>query len=308
MSHAAEPVDWDSRLLRSLLFVPGSDERKLRKVASFRPDVVVIDLEDAVADEEKSAARSLTREAIPACAAEGAIVTVRVNSIGTGRMEEDVAGVVRPELAGVMIPKVEDTETLPALDAVLAAAEREHGMPVGTLRVLALIETAKGLTECERILASAPPRTHTAVFGAGDFSTELGIDLTRDAAELAYARSRLVVAVRAASMVKPLDGPWLDLRDTDGLAADCVRSRVLGFQGRVTVYPPQLAAVHHAYSWLPPEEVLRARRVVEAFEEAEARGVASIRVDGRFVDYPIYRLARERLLLAGAHEAAEQQR
>lgn len=297
------PVDWDSLLLRSLLFVPGSDERKLKKVASLGADVVVIDLEDAVADEEKSAARALTREAIPGCGAAGAVVTVRVNSIGTGRMEEDVAGVVRPELAGVMIPKVEDTETLPALDAELAAAERENGIEPGTLRVLALIETPRGLVECERILAGAPERTHTAVFGLGDFSTELGIDLTRDATELHYARSRLVVAARAAAMTKPIDGPWLDLQDVDGLAADCARSRGLGFQGRVTVYPPQVETVHHEYSWLPEEEIQRARRVVEAFEEAEGRGVASIRVDGRFVDYPIYHLARERLRLAEAYQA-----
>lgn len=294
-------MDWDSQLLRSLLFVPGSDERKLNKVASFGADVVVIDLEDAVADEEKSAARALTREAIPRCGADGAVVTVRVNSIETGRMEEDVAGVVRPELAAIMVPKVADTETLPALDAVLSEAEREQGMEVGALRVLALIETPRGLVECERILASAPERTHTAVFGLGDFSTELGIDLTRDASELQYARSRLVVATRAAGMVKPIDGPWLDLQDTEGLAADCARSRGLGFQGRVTVYPPQVDTVHHEYSWLPDEEIERARRVVEAFEEAEGRGVASIRVDGRFVDYPIYHLAKERLRLAEAY-------
>lgn len=305
MNQVSITVDWDSQLLRSLLFVPGSDQRKLRKVASFGADLVVIDLEDAVAEDEKSAARALSAEAIPGCGSGGALVAVRVNAIGTGRMEADVAGVVRPELAALMIPKVQDVETLPALDRALADAEREHGMQVGSVRVLALIETARGIVDCERILAAAPPRTHTAVFGAGDFSTELGIDLTRDAAELSYARSRLVVATRAAGLAKPVDGPWLDLQDSDGLAADCARSRGLGFQGRVTVYPPQVSTVHHAYSWLPPEEVERARRVVEAFEEAEASGVASIRVDGRFVDYPIYRLARERLALAAAFEEAE---
>lgn len=299
-------IDWDAQLLRSLLFVPGSDERKLGKVASFGADLVVIDLEDAVAEDEKSAARALTREAIPGCGAGGALVTVRVNAIETGRMEQDLAGVLRPELAAIMIPKVQDAQTLAALDRALCAAEREQGMEVGSVRVLALIETARGIADCERILASAPPRTHTAVFGAGDFSTELGIDLTRDAQELLYARSRLVVATRAAGLAKPVDGPWLALQDTDGLAADCARSRGLGFQGRVTVYPPQVQTVHQAYSWLPPEEVERARRVVEAFEEAEARGVASIRVDGRFVDYPIYRLARERLRLAGAFESEGQ--
>lgn len=305
MGEPGAAVGWDAQLLRSLLFVPGSDERKLGRVASFGADVVVIDLEDAVAEDQKSAARALTREAIPGCGAGGALVTVRVNAVGTGRMEDDVAAVLRPELAAIMIPKVQDAATLQALDRALAAAEREQGMPDGSVRVLALIETARGIAGCERILASAPARTHTAVFGAGDFSAELGVDLTRDAEELLYARSRLVVAARAAGLAKPVDGPWLDLRDTDGLAADCVRSLGLGFQGRITVYPPQVETVHRAYSSLPVEEVERARRVVEAFEEAQARGVASIRVDGRFVDYPLYRLARERLMLADSFESGE---
>lgn len=305
MSQAPAQLDWDSRVLRSLLFVPGSDEHKLSRVASFAPDVVVIDLEDAVAEEEKSAARALTREAIPGCGAGGAPVIVRVNAIGSGRMEKDITAVVRPGLAGIMIPKVQDEQMLPALDAALAAAEGQQGIRVGSLRVLALIETAKGIAACERILAAAPSRTLTAVLGLADLSTDLGIPPTRDAQELLYARSRLVVAARAAGMVKPVDGPWLDLRDDDGLAADCARSRALGFQGRVVVYPPQLAAVHHAYSWLDPKEVERARRAVEAFEQAEACGVASIRVDDRFVDYPIYQLAREQLRLAAAYEAAQ---
>jgi citrate lyase subunit beta/citryl-CoA lyase len=294
-------IEWDTQLLRSLLFVPGSEPRKLAKVASFGADVVVIDLEDAVADEEKTAARTIARDAIPGCGAGGAAVTIRVNSRPTGRMEADLSSVVRPELHAIMVPKIEDSETLPVADAALAEAERREGLEVGGIRLLALIETARGLVECERILAAAPPRTLTAVFGLGDFSTELGIDLTRDAGELHYARSRLVVATRAAGLPKPVDGPWLDLEDEDGLEADSARSRSLGFQGRVTVYPPQVRAVQRAYSWLPEEQVERARRVVAAFEEAERRGVASIRVDGRFVDYPIYKLARERLRLDAAY-------
>lgn len=303
----AGAVDWDTQLLRSLLFVPGSDTHKLGKVASFRPDAVVIDLEDAVADEEKTAARQTTHDAIPGCGATGSVVAVRVNASGSGRMADDIAAVVRPELHLVMVPKIEDLETLAAADAALQAAEERAGIAAGSIRLLALIETARGLVDCERILDAAPPRTLTAAFGAGDFSTELGIDLTREATELLHARSRLVIATRAAGLAKPIDGPWLDLQDHDGLALDCARARGLGFQGRVTVYPPQVATVHRAYSFMPAEDVERARRVVEAFEEAEKSGVASIRVDGKFVDYPIYRLARERLRLAAAYDAAESQ-
>jgi citrate lyase subunit beta/citryl-CoA lyase len=300
-------IDWDQQLLRSLLFVPGSDTHKLGKIASLEDpaDVVVIDLEDAVADEEKSAARATTRDAVPSCGSGDSAVMVRVNGSSTGRLEDDIDAVVQPALDGIMVPKIEDLDALAAADEAISAAERREGLEPGTIRVLALIETSRGLVDCERILAEAPERTLTAVFGAGDFSTELGVDLTRDAQELLYARSRLVVATRAAGLPKPVDGPWLALEDEEGLLADCERSRGLGFQGRVTVYPPQVKPVLRAYSWLPESEVKRARRVVEAFEEAEGRGVASIRVDGRFVDYPIYRLAQERLRLDAAYSALE---
>jgi citrate lyase subunit beta / citryl-CoA lyase len=296
-------IDWTDHPLRSLLFAPGSDERKLAKVGTFGADLVVIDLEDAVADEEKAGARVTTREAIPRFD-EGTAVAVRVNGVTTGTMEDDIAAVVCPRLDAIMVPKVEDAETLARADAAMADAERAAGMDVGAVRLLVLIETPLGLTRCEDILARAPERTLTAVFGAGDFTTELGVDLTPHATEILFARSRLVVAARAAGLPAPIDGPWLHLQDTTGLEADCARSRGLGFQGRVTVYPPQVEPVQRAYSALGDEEVEKLRKVVAAFEEAEAQGVASIRVDGLFVDYPIYRLARERLVRYDAWRSA----
>jgi citrate lyase subunit beta / citryl-CoA lyase len=287
-------VDRTDGLLRSLLFVPGSDTRKLGKVARFGADAIVIDLEDAVADEEKVGARATTRAAIPDLAGRATLV-VRVNGIETGLLDDDVAAIAVEGVDMIMVPKVESADTLAHLDERIAEAEGAAGIAPGTIRVLVLVETARGIADCEAILAGAPARVHTAVFGAGDFSVQLGIDLTPEATEIAYARSRLVVAARAAGLAAPIDGPWLRLEDDEGLEADSRRSRGLGFQGRVTVYPPQVETVLRAYSALSDEEADRQRRVVEAFEEAESRGVASLRVDGRFVDYPIYRLAKDRI-------------
>jgi citrate lyase subunit beta/citryl-CoA lyase len=220
---------------------------------------------------------------------------VRVNGIETGLLDDDVAAIAVEGVDMVMVPKVESAETLAHLDDRIALAEGAAGIAPGTIGVLALLETARGIADCDAILAGAPARVHTAVFGAGDFSVQLGVDLTPDATEIAYARSRLVVAARAAGLAAPIDGPWLRLEDDAGLEVDSRRSRGLGFQGRVTVYPPQVETVLRAYSALSDEEADRQRRVVEAFEEAESRGVASLRVDGRFVDYPIYRLAKDRI-------------
>lgn len=296
-------IVWDAQPLRSLLFAPGNQPRKLAKVGSFGSDAIVLDLEDAVADAEKDAARTSVRDALPTYDAD-TVVVVRVNGPDTGRLEADVEAVLCAELDCLMVPKVERPEVLPDLDGLLAALERERGVEEGRTRLLALIETAKGLVRCEEIALAAPERLHTLIFGLGDFTVDLGIDLTHDATELLYARSRVAVAARAAGLPQPLDGPYLDLQNIEGLVADTLRSRQLGFQGRIVVYPPQVDPVQRAYSQLADDEVAQARRVVEAFESAEAGGSASIQVDGRFVDYPIYRRARHKLRLHDAYLAS----
>lgn len=293
-------VNWDEQALRSLLFAPGNHPRRLEKVGTFGSDAIVLDLEDAVADAEKDGARQMTRDALRTYD-ERTVVFVRVNSHGTGRMEEDLAAIVCPDLDAVMVPKVERADTLPRVDAILWALERERGVEPGSIRVLPIIETAKGLTLAEEIAFAAPARTLTLAFGLGDFSTDLQVDLTQDATELLYARGRIVVAARAAGFRAPIDGPYLDLQNLEGLAEETRHSRQLGFEGRVVVYPPQVDTVQRVYAELSEEEAEKAQRIVDAFESAEAGGIASIQVDGRFVDYPIYDRARQKLRL---HKAA----
>jgi citrate lyase subunit beta/citryl-CoA lyase len=289
-------------LLRSLLFVPGNDERKLRKAGSTGADLVVIDLEDAVAEAEKTGAREMAFDAVGRLSVD-ARVAVRVNGIETGRLAGDIAAVASAAgLAAIVVPKVEAVDALSAVADRLDRAEREGNR--GTVGLLALVETPLGITRCEDILASAPPRTITAMLGVADFTAALGIDLTQEGTELLYARQRLIVAARAAGMPGPIDGPYLRLDDPDGLLADSRRSRALGFQGRVALHPRQVEPINRAYSELSDEQLAAAERIVAAFGRAEASGVASIRVDGRFVDYPVYELARERLRRHAAYRQA----
>jgi citrate lyase subunit beta/citryl-CoA lyase len=294
-------IDWQMQTLRSLLFAPGNSERKLAKVGTFGSDAIVIDLEDAVADAEKDAARAMVRAALPTYD-ERTVVMVRVNGHDTGRMEDDLLAVACADLDAVVVPKLERPETLARVDAVLDVVERTNGLDPGSIRVVGTIETARGIVRCEEIALAAPARTITLAFGSGDFSTDLQVDLTPDGAELAYARGRVIVAARAAGMRAPIDGPYLlDLNDLAGLEADTRRSRQVGFEGRVIVYPPQVEVAQRVYSELSAEEAGRAQRIVDAFEAAESSGNASIQVDGRFVDYPIYDRARQKLRL---HRAA----
>lgn len=298
---AANDPHMGDRVLRSLLFVPGSDREKLAKVAGYGSDAIVIDLEDAVAEDRKAEARELAADAVAGADAR-AWVVVRVNGAGTGRLLDDLEAVARPGLDCVLVPKVEDPDVLAVVDATLAQVERAQGIRRGAIALLALVETARGIARCERLLAGAPSRLLTAVFGSADFGSDIAVDATPQATELLHARSRLVAAARAAALSRPLDGPFLDLNDLDGLAADTRRSRGLGFQGRVVLHPRQVEPVKRAYSWLPEDQVEQARRVVRAFEEAESGGVASIRLDGAFVDLPIYHRAREKLRLYDAFE------
>jgi citrate lyase subunit beta / citryl-CoA lyase len=294
MAAGCRSDDHEPQLLRAALFVPGNDRRKLERVGGAGADLVVIDLEDAVAEAEKTQARTIAREAVPRIAGE-APVAVRVNGLQSERLRDDITAVAVPGLSAIVVPKVEAVDALQEADDALARTAGGAAVDAGAVGLIALLETPLGIARCEEILLSAPPRTITAMFGVADFSVALGVDLTDDGTELAYARGRLIVAARAAGMAAPIDGPYLRVDDEAGLLADSRRSRALGFQGRVAVHPRQVEPIGRAFSELSDEQVAAARRIVDAFESAEASGVASIRVDGAFVDYPIYERARSKL-------------
>lgn len=287
-------TDWTRHPLSTVLFAPGSEPRKLARLPTFGASAIVLDLEDAVAEDRKTEARAITAEAIAGYDVEVPVL-VRVNGESTGRMSADIEAVVLPGVDGVLIPKVESRDLLVTVDQAISAAERRHGLPERSIGVFALIETGVGLARCDQILAGAP-RIVTAFLGLGDLTTDLGIDLSSDRSEVLYARSRLIVAARAAGLAKPVDGPYLDLSDEAGLIADSTRSRRLGFQGRVIVYPPQVAPANRAYGLLAQAEADRLQRLINAFEQAERDGIASLRHDGEFVDYPIYHRAKELMM------------
>jgi citrate lyase subunit beta / citryl-CoA lyase len=296
-------IDWDRQPLRSLLFAPGNHARRIERVGQFGADSIVLDLEDAVAVAEKDTARSMVREALPTYGG-STVVVVRANGEDSGRLEDDIVAIAHRGLDAVMVPKLERSETLQRVDGMLAALERERGLEAGSIRLLGLVETARGLVRCEEIAMTAPARLVTIVFGLGDFTVDVGIDVTPEGAELLYARSKVVVAARAAGLRAPLDGPYLDLRNLPGLVDDCERSRSIGFQGRVVIYPDHVAPAQEAYSSLSAAEAEGCRKIVAAFESAEAAGLASIQVDGRFIDYPLYHRARHKLSLLEARSAS----
>jgi len=291
-------------MFRTLLFAPGNEPRKVQKSGQFGADAIILDLEDAVPNAEKVATRESIRKALDAM---GHLhVYVRVNSIPTGFTEGDIDGVAHPHLKGIVLPKAEGAEDIRRADAWLAAAEKRVGLPPGRLQILPLIETAKGILAADETVR-ASSRIPTVIFGSGDYTLDLNIpsiEWSAEGYELLYARLYLIVVCRAAGIERPVDGPYLDVFNLEGLRKEALLAKKMGFQGKLSIHPSHVAVIQEIFS-PKAEEIALARKVKETFEAKESDGSASITVDGKFIDYPIYYKAKKILEFAQAIEERE---
>ncbi|MGH7826313.1 MAG: HpcH/HpaI aldolase/citrate lyase family protein [Candidatus Binatia bacterium] len=285
-------------LKRSWMFVPGHRQKMIDKALGLNADAIMLDIEDGVAPNEKDTARrligeALGREKIPNSPAR----FVRINAIGHARMDADIEAVVRPGLEGLVLPKVETADEVRKVDSILNAREPTLKMTSGDVKLLVAIESPRGLLNGPAIAACCP-RVIGLMFGAEDFGRELGLPTSREgeARDMLYARSAMVIAA-AAAHVQAVDGVWVDLKDTDGLIGFAKQSRRLGFSGMSSVHPSQIDPINSLFS-PTPEEVNYAEQVVQAFEEAGARGDGSIALGGQLIDRPIVERARRTLDMA----------
>jgi citrate lyase subunit beta/citryl-CoA lyase len=274
--------------MRSLLFAPGNHPRRVEKALTLAADGVILDLEDAVAVSEKAATRPAVTEVFGK--PRSGKLYVRVNALTTEWCYGDMVVMVHPGLDGIILPKVEHGHELRTADWLIANLERSRGLPIGTIDLIPIIETALGIRNLAEI-CGAGTRTKRLAFGAGDFTLDMGMSWTRGETELLPHRAACVLHSRAAGLEPPLDTVWANLRDAEGFVASARHAAALGFQGKMCIHPDQIAPANAAFS---PDEatVAQARRVVAAFEKAEAEGLASIQLDGQFIDYPIVQRAR----------------
>ncbi|MQA98250.1 MAG: CoA ester lyase [Streptosporangiales bacterium] len=283
----------------SWLFVPGDRPDRIVKAVGGEADRAIVDLEDAVAASAKERARETAAQGILAAPRDGARVGVRVNAVATGLFEDDIAALIPvwPLLDAVVLPMVPDALTVRRAALSMARADTAAGTRRAGPRLIPQIETAQGVLAAHDV-AAAHPRVLTLAFGPADLSNELGVTPSAEGVELLHARSRLILAAAAARRTAPVDGPWLNLDDLDGLRRSTEEARRLGFSGKQVIHPKQIATVHEVFA-VSASELAWARTVDEAFTEAERRGVSSIRLpDGTFVDYPVAH--RARTLLARA--------
>ena len=286
-------------MIRSFLFTPANQPRRVEKALGLDADAVILDLEDSVAPSDKAASRPAVVAALSP--ERRCLLYVRCNAPSTPWCYADLVHTVRKGLDGVVVPKIESAADLHAIDWLLANLEREQGISEGSLDLMPQIETAAGVQRVDRILQArslrpyaGPWRVKRLCFGAADYANDLGLSPTLDELELADARARIVLASRAAGVEAPIDSPWFHFKESAAFARALERSRRSGFQGRCCVHPDQIAPVNQAY--MPgPDEVASAERIVAAFAEAEKRGAAAIQVDGQMIDYPIANRAQKLL-------------
>ena len=284
--------------LRTALFVPGNRPDRVDKAVKTNADAVIIDLEDAVVLTEKEASRSKVRDKILEHAERKIIV--RVNSLESPFFQGDLAEVITGNLACLMVPKVESAAHIREINDNLLKVEKEKGIVQGSVSIIPLIESAGAVQNIFQIATekTEPSRIYCVAFGSADYTLDMGIEITREGAELSYPRSRIAVASRAARIEPPLDTPFMmDLKDMEALKVDAGRAKQLGFQGKLCIHPNQIEPCHAIFS-PTKEEILYAERVVQVFEEAEKEGSAAILLDGKFIDYPVVERARRILKVA----------
>lgn len=275
---------------RSVLYVPGSNRRAIDKARSLAADAVILDLEDAVAPEAKTAAR----DQVGAAAAAGGFaprqLAIRVNGLGTAWFAADVAMAAAAGIDAVVVPKVESAAQL---RAVVGALEAQAATP--SLRIWAMIETPMAILKLADI-AAAHPRLDTLVLGTSDLVNDLHARHTRERFEVLVPLAMVVIAARAHGLYA-LDGVHLALGDDAGFQYACEQARNLGFDGKTLIHPAQIAGANQHFG--PSEADLeRARRRIAAFEVARAAGDGVVVVDGQLIEELHIHEARRLLALA----------
>jgi citrate lyase subunit beta/citryl-CoA lyase len=274
--------------LRSLLFAPAVRPDFIAKLAGRGADAVVIDCEDATPPNAKAEGRANAFALAPQLVEAGCQVTVRINAEPTEWFAADVRDGLAPGLAAVVVPKVETLDGLDAIDRALTAAGHAD------LGVIAGLETALGVADARQLLAH--PRVVAGYFGAEDFIADMGGVRTDSNDEVAYARAQAAIAGRLAG--KPvLDQVVTDFRNDDRFEREAAEARALGYAGKLCIHPGQVSIANVAF--VPsPDEIDRARRLLDAYDHASAQGIAAIDFEGQMVDEPLAAQARRIIALA----------
>jgi len=279
-------------LRRSALYVPGDSEKMLQRSAAVASDMLLLNLEDGVSLSKKEIARENVATAIQNTDFGNREIVVRVNPLDAEIGLSDLARIVPLRPHGICLPKVENAAEIQVADKAILELEISHGVPEGSIRVHAMIESAGGLLHSPEI-AAASPRMATLIFGSADYANDVRCQPGEDRLELLLALQMIVTSACSAG-IDAIDAPCFDIRNRDLLYREATHARRLGFNGKSALHPDQLAIINQIFD-VTPEEIAWAERAIAELNEAENRGRALTTIEGKLIDNP-HRAAAERIL------------
>lgn len=292
---AIRPVD----LRRTWLFVPGGDAEALRAAPQSGADVLIQELEDFVPPQRKQAARVLLAPTVAAWKAAGVVAAVRINPLFGPEGGADLEAAMRAGAQTVLLPKTRTAGDILDLDNAITQWERELGRPVGSTELVPNVESPRALMNTLSI-ATATPRVVACLVASEDMAAELGAERARDGHELDYVRQRFLVECVAAGVLA-IDCPYT-WSDVEGAVRQGEWGRRLGYRAKSLVAPAHAPYLNVLFT-PQPDKIAEARRIVEAFETARARGEGGVELDGTLVEAPIYHNARRLLARAEAFDS-----
>lgn len=283
-------------LMRTMLSIPSNSPKMLLYSDLMGADVILFDLEDGVALNQKDSARELLRAYLSRGLSHCRVI-VRVNDVNTPFFKDDIETMIPLPILGIMLPKMERPEEILYADEVIRNVEEKHGLEIGTRFLIGTAESALGVENALACL-SCCPRLIGCSFGSEDFAASLGVKRSASNEELDYARRHLVVAAKAAGKFA-IDTVYTDVNDDEGLRRMAEQGKSLGYEGKFIISPRQVAVVHEVYT--PTEaEIGYALQVEEKMAEARERGAGVAVLNGKMLDKPVLQQARRILALAEA--------
>ncbi|HTP01859.1 MAG TPA: CoA ester lyase [Anaerolineales bacterium] len=281
---------------RALLYMPGDDRHKIDKAATLGVDCICMDMEDGVAINRKAEARASIARALREMQFGASEKLARINAVGSGLERDDLQAVLPYRPDGIVIPKMEESSQLQWASEMIEAAELQNGWPVGSIRLLVDVETARGILNLKEI--ASHPRLDALIFGGEDFAASIGATRTTDAVELLYGRQATVTAA-AAYGLQAIDIVAIDFKDLDALRRESEFGAQLGFTGKQIIHPAQVGPVQVAFT--PGDAAIEhAQRIVQTFEASQAKGAGAYALDGKMIDRPLLKNAQKVLERAKA--------
>jgi citrate lyase subunit beta / citryl-CoA lyase len=283
------------RLRRTMLFVPGGNEKMAAKALALDVDALIIDLEDSVAPQVKKEAREFVKKFILETDFGEKEVAVRVNSLKTEYGRDDLQVVMGARPQTLVIPKVETGQELIELDRLMTEIEREQDLPIGGIRLMPLIEVPLAILNIKEI-AMSTRRLTGMLFGAGDLTRETRGQITRERWELYYPLVSIVYAARAAN-IDAIDTPYFDVKDPEGCELNARQAKTLGYDGKAVIHPGQIEGVNRVFT-PTQKEIEYAKKVIEVYAKAEAEGKGATQLDGQLIEHVHATMAKRVLAIA----------